>query len=232
MLKTSILVNKFKSPDNVDELKQIYDDNGLRYYLPMEELLNVATHGIGAVLSVVGAVLMLLKASTPQSYATAILCSFGFILLYCASTAYHACTNLKIKRVLRKIDYSSINFNVIACGTGICLLFNSIYGYIAYALAISVALITIFLCVYDFKRFKNYAFASNFIVGGLLFCAYFLVNAPVPNLFLIINLLGIVCVLIGAALFAIKKPYAHAIFHVFVLIGPILFWLANYLILT
>ncbi len=232
MLKTSTLKNRFKSPDNVEELKRIYGDNGLRYYLPMEELLNVTTHGIGAVLSVVGAVLMLLKATTPQSFATAILCSFGFILLYCASTAYHACTNLKIKSILRKVDYSSINLNVIACGTGICLLFNSIYGYIAYALAICVALVTIFLCVYDFKRFKNYAFASNFIVGGLLFGAFFLVKASVPNLFLILNLSGIVCVLIGAALFAIKKPYVHSVFHIFVLIGPILFWLANYIILT
>lgn len=232
MAKIFTLLNCFKSPDNVEELKQIYAEHGLKYYRPMEEALNVITHGVGIIFSLVGAVLMLLKATTPQSIATAILCSLGFILLYSASTAYHACTKLDVKSVLRKVDYSTINFIVISCGIGVCLMFNSVFGYVAYALTFCVAVTTTLLCVLNFKRFKNYAFASNFIVGGLLFIAYFLIDPTVPDEFLILNLLGIASVLIGAALFGIKKPYVHTVFHIFVLIGPILFWFANYILLS
>lgn len=198
----------------------------------MEEALNVLTHGIGIIFSIVGAVLMLIKATTPQSYATAILRSIGFLLLYSASTAYHACTNLKAKSVLRKVDYSSINFIVISCGIGVCLMYGSVFGYVAYALTICVAAMTTALCVINFQRFKNYAFVSNFIVGGLLFCAFFLVKPTVPTSFLVLNLLGIVSVLIGAGLFGVKKRYVHTVFHIFVLVGPILFWFANYIIIS
>ena len=62
-----------KTPSNTDELKQIYKDNGLVYYTPKEELFNSASHALGAAAALVFMIFMLLKATTPAAYASAVL---------------------------------------------------------------------------------------------------------------------------------------------------------------
>ena len=62
-----------KTPSNIDELKQIYKNNGLVYYTPKEELFNSISHALGAVVALVFMIFMLLKATTPAAYATAVL---------------------------------------------------------------------------------------------------------------------------------------------------------------
>ena len=77
-----------------------------------------------------------------------------------------------------------------------------------------------------------FSFATNFLIGGLLVGAYFITGTHFTTTELVLNAIGIVSVLIGSVLFVIHKPYVHAVFHLFVLVGPILFWTANYLMLT
>lgn len=220
-----------QSADPVAE-KASYEDNNLHYYSPGEELANTLTHAVGVVIGIIGLIFMLFKATAPASYATAVLVSVGFTALYLSSSIYHACTNLQLKRVLRPIDYCSVNFIVISCGTGVALLGGSIVGYGIYAACFALCAVSITLCFVNFAKFRMLIFAINFIIGGLLFSTYFITGIEMSSTVKILNLCGIISVLIGAAIFGVHKPYVHAVFHVFVLVGPVLFLIANYLMLS
>lgn len=226
------LTARLKNNENPAEEKLIYEENNLHYYTPKEELLNTATHALGIIFGIIGFIFMLIKATSPSAYATAVLFSIGFTALYISSSMYHACTNVKIKSVLRRVDYCSVNFIVISCGTGVALMSGSVAGYAIYGVCFGFSAISIILCIVNFKKFRMLAFAMNFIIGAALFSCYFITDVELSLTVKLLNAAGIASVLIGAAIFGIKKPYVHTVFHIFVLLGPILFWAANYLMLS
>lgn len=217
-----------KKPANAPELVQLYKENELVYYYPMEELFNVLTHFAGVVFGVIMLVLMLIKASTPQSYAAAVLSNLSFIIMFMCSAVYHGVPTIKAKKIMRRVDYSSINLTVIACGTGACLLYGFIYGYVAYACCIAISLIVTFLCMRYFGKTRYIAVASNFVNGALLAAAYILASESIPWIATQFYIAGLVLSLVGALLFGVKLRYAHTVFHVFVLVGPMCCMLSNY----
>ena len=80
-------------------------------YSVLEEIFNASTHGVGIVLGAIGLVLLILK--TLQTDNTAILAGMvvygiSIILLFAASTFYHAIPHLGAKRVLRIVDHCAI----------------------------------------------------------------------------------------------------------------------------
>ncbi len=222
----------FKTPENVDELKVLYKDNHLIYYTPLEELINTLTHALGAVISIILMGFMLAKASIQASYATAIVACLAISVEFSVSAIYHGVKDLKAKLIWRSLDYPAVCLNVIACGTALCLMYNCIYGYIALALSLAIAITMFILCRVNFQKFRILSVISCFIIGALVFAQFFVVffseNRP-PSQVSFIYLSGLILCLIGAALFGVHKRYAHCIFHVFVLIGPLLFLGATYL---
>ncbi len=219
-------------PEDVQKEMELCKEKDLHFYTNKEELLNAFTHFLGVIFSVVGLVLMLVKATTALSYVTAVLCSCGFLLLYTNSTIYHSLQNKDLKAVWRKVDYCSVNLIVISCGTGVALLTGRMAGIIIYAVCFGLVALALTLSLVNFRKFRMFSFAMNFVIGGLLFASYFLTDTHLTVAELALNIAGIVSVLIGSILFAIHKPYVHTVFHVFVLVGPILFWTANYLMLS
>lgn len=88
------------------------------------EAANSVTHGLGAVLSVVALVLLVvqgaLHGSARQVVAGAIFGS-SLVLLYCMSTIYHALTNRRAKRVFQILDHSAIYVLIAGTYTPFCL---------------------------------------------------------------------------------------------------------------
>lgn len=121
-----------KTPSNTDELKQIYKNNGLVYYTPKEELFNSISHALGAVVALVFMIFMLLKATTPAAYATAVLSCALIAIEFSVSATYHGVSDMKKKLTWRTLDFPAVNLNVIACATATCLMYGSIYGYVAF----------------------------------------------------------------------------------------------------
>ncbi|MBQ8159123.1 MAG: hemolysin III family protein, partial [Clostridia bacterium] len=75
----------------------------------LEEVGNAVTHGVGALMSIIGLVLLLLRSDTPLKRFAAILYSTCLILLYLMSCLYHAFpAGTTVKRLWRRFDYSSI----------------------------------------------------------------------------------------------------------------------------
>lgn len=222
-----------RTPDNVDELKKLYAENSLVYYTPLEELFNTVSHALGAIFAVVMLGVMLGVATAPQSIATAVLSCFCLALEFSISAGYHGTRDIKQKRIWRRVDYPAVNLNVLACGASLCLLYGHVYGYVAFGLSFTLSFIMLFGCLFAFDKFMGWCVGSTFLVGGLLFGAFFVsyfTGDGIRNQHLVggLYLAGLLTSLLGAIVFKIKKRYTHSVFHVLVLVGPMLCMLANY----
>ena len=223
------------APDSV--LVQEYRRRGLVYYTPAEETLHVATHLAGVVAALVLFALMVVRARTTASLLTASLSSFLLGVQYAVSVAYHAAEDLERKRVWRTLDYPAVSLNVLACGSAFSLLYHRAYGYAAFAVCFVLVAVTLVLCLRRFDRFKRFAVVTAFVVGALMFgsflSAYFSPTGVVRRYPVVwLHLAGLSSSLAGAALFGVKRRFAHAVFHVFVLVGPVLCMVGNLLQLT
>ena len=89
-----------------------------------EEYWNVLTHGVGALLSVVGLMLLIFYNSNKTSYATLSIWIYGLsaFLLFSISTIYHYVKSVETKNLLRKFDHISIYFLIAGTYTPICLI--------------------------------------------------------------------------------------------------------------
>ena len=65
-------------------------DHPFRPFTKVEEAAHAATHGIGALLGVVGLILLLLKANTAAARISSAVFGMSLILLYAASGTFHA----------------------------------------------------------------------------------------------------------------------------------------------
>lgn len=221
-----------KTPENTEELKELYKQNQLVYYTPLEEFINSSSHALGAVFALIFMIFMMLAATTPAQYATAFFSCFLIAIEFAVSATYHGVSDMKKKLVWRKIDFPAVNLNVIACATATCLLYEQAYGYAALGVSFVIAAAIFALCLWRFDIFRKVSVASTFVIGGLMFAAFFTayfspVGISKPTCF--VYLAGLASCLLGAAIFGVHKRYVHCIFHFFVLAGPVLFLIATYL---
>ena len=82
-------------------------------YTREEEILNSASHGVGAVLAVGGTVvLIIMSAMFSNTWSVVSSCIYGasLIVLYTMSTLYHAISNNKAKSFFRIMDHDTIFF--------------------------------------------------------------------------------------------------------------------------
>lgn len=94
--------------------------------LNMKEPVNTLTHLIGAILSVLALIVMLVKGigngSTLQ-ISVAIIFGISLIALYTASTVYHwVPSSEKLNAILRRVDHSMIYVLIAGTYTPVCLL--------------------------------------------------------------------------------------------------------------
>ena len=81
--------------------QKIYLENPQRGVL--EEIGNAITHGIGALLSILGLVLLLLKCGKTIEYISSIIYCSGLIILFTMSCLYHSFKNqTTVKNIFRK----------------------------------------------------------------------------------------------------------------------------------
>lgn len=198
-----------------------------------EEIANSITHGIGAALGVAALVVMIVKAavagSHPASLASAIIFGIALILEYLASTLYHAIAPAAAKRVFRIIDHSCIYVLIAGTYTPFCLITLGEAGGIPLCIAVwALAVAGILFEVFMRQRQSRWLTIAVYLVMG------WLVVFRLPQLLellhptaLILLAAGGLCYTAGTAFYVLKKiRYMHSIFHVWVLAGSVLQFLA------
>ncbi len=193
-------------------------------------LANAITHGVGAILAVVGAV-YLIAASTRGTVRLVVRCSvfaITLVLVYLCSTLYHSLVRTRARHVFHVLDHSSIYLLIAGTYTPFTLI--SLHGPLGWWIfgvewALAVAGVV-------FKSFAvdRFAVASALVY---LFQGWFVVIVALP-LFRAIGWHGVLWMgagglayTLGIVFFALDRlRYFHATWHIFVLAGSVFHYFA------
>jgi len=193
-------------------------------YTSKEEKLNIYTHAFGLLFSVIGFPFLLLKAVNAASFwqsASFIIYGFSLLILYAASTFYHAAKNPRNRRKLNIFDHAAIYVLIAGTYTPYTLVtLEGEMGWVLFGLTWLFALVGVVLKLFFTGRFDKLSTAMYLLMGWQVVFAYkpLMQNLATEGLQLLF--LGGIFYTIGAILYSIRKlPYNHAIFHVFVLLG-------------
>ena len=196
------------------------------HYSKKEERLNVITHAVGLLLSVIGLYFLILKSFHYEGFwkpASLVIYGLSLIILYAASTFYHAAKDPRLRRKLNIFDHAAIYVLIAGTYTPFTILvLEGSLGWIIFGLTWTFVLIGIVLKLFYTGRFDKLSTALYLLMGWQIM---FVIN-PLMERFstegLQLLFAGGVFYTIGAVLYSIKKfPYNHAIFHVFVVLGSV-----------
>jgi len=205
----------------------------LTYYNSTEEKLNVITHAIGLVLSIVALVFLVLHASemgTARHIVSFTIFGTSLILLYSASTIYHYVQKPDLRRKLNILDHASIYVLIAGTYTPFTLVtLKGTLGWTIFGITWGIALIGVFLKLFYTGRFEKASTIAYVAMGWIIIFAVkpLIANLPMNGLYWL--LVGGIFYTIGAVLYSIQKlKFNHAIFHVFVLLGSFSHFMAIY----
>lgn len=203
-------------------------------YDKKEEKLNVLSHGIGFLLSVVALVLLVVYSSIYGDVWHIVSYSIygaSLVTLYLASTLFHWSTKPKRRLRLNVFDHASIY--ILIAGTYTPLLLVTLrgpWGWSLFGVVWGMAIVGIVLKFFYTGRFKTISTIAYVVMGWVVVIAMkpLIENLSTPGLIWLG--IGGLSYSIGAFFYLWNKlPYNHAIFHLFVLGGSIahfilIFW--------
>jgi hemolysin III len=204
------------------------------YYNLREEIAHSVTHGIGAFLAIGGMVVLIIHATSFGSARHVLSCSvFGtsLILLYSASTLYHGIQQPALKNILRIIDHSSIYLLIAGTYTPFTLLnLRGAWGWSLFGVVWGIALIGIILQFTALRKMKYLRLVLYITMGWAALVAIKPLAASVPIRAFMLIVAGGLAYTVGIIFYLWRRlPYHHAIWHLFVLSGSSLHYLAVFL---
>jgi hemolysin III len=203
------------------------------HYSLREERLNSLTHGLGAVMSAIGTLVLVLAASRLGDIWKVVSFSiFGasLILLYSASTFYHASRSPGARAVWKMLDHCAI-FLLIAGTYTPFLLVNLRHGsgWTLFGVIWGLALAGIGLKLIFGHRYKILRVAVYLAMGWLIVFAAGELTTHVAPLAVRLTVIGGVIYTLGVVFYlADRLPYNHAIWHLFVVGGSLCHFYAIY----
>jgi len=200
----------------------------------VREPFNAFSHLIGAVLSFIGLIAMIIKSSSTGAPAlqTAAVIIFGLslLLLYTASTIYHmAIAKDNVIAFLRKFDHSMIYALIAGSYAPFCLIaLNGSTGWIIFSIVSIAAISGILFKMVWFNCPRWLSTALYIVLGWVIVFAIVPLSSVlgVGGLSLLIG--GGALYTIGGIIYAIKPKFLelkhlgfHEIFHLFILAGSL-----------
>lgn len=204
-----------------------------KLYSRSEEALNIITHALGALLSVVALVFLVIRAKEQGgawhlfSYSV-----FGgsLLMLYTASTVYHSSKQLAFRRKMRVIDHSAIYVLIAGTYTPFCLItLKGWVGWSIFGFSWAMAVTGVVLKLYFTGKFHRTSTAMYVFMGWIIVFAIkpLVQNLSSEGMFWLVA--GGVAYTLGALLFMLDRlKFNHALFHAFVLIGSVSHFIAVY----
>lgn len=192
-----------------------------------EEVANSLSHGVAAILSIIGtAFLVALALRNDKPVIDIISIAFfgiGFITVYVTSFLFHTMHIDKAKKVLQILDHCMINIMITGSYAPVCLgILKGFWGYGIFAVNFICMVIGIVVNLIDAKKYYKLSQVLYIIMGWMFAVALYpaFKAIPVPGMLLII--LGGVLYTIGIPFYRMKSTkYMHFVFHMFVLFGSI-----------
>jgi hemolysin III len=195
-------------------------------YSLAEEIASSLSHALGIILSIAGLAVLAAFAALHGGASRIVSVSvYGttLILLFTASTLYHAVPNPRAKSILRQIDHSAIFLVIAGTYTPFTLVsLRGAWGWTLFAIVWTLAILGIAL---ELRHVRNRVVASLLYLGmgwvGIIAIKPMIASIEPTGLWLL--LAGGLCYTFGVPFYLWKRlPYNHALWHLFVLAGSVL----------
>lgn len=192
-------------------------------YSKAEERANVLSHGLGILFSAVALVLLLFTARRGDGLTIGGAAIFGasLLLLFSASTLYHATVDPDLRRRRRVLDHASIYVLIAGTYTPYCLTsLRGPMGWTILALIWTLALLGVVLSIFFTGKARILAVIGYVAMGWIVVFAIKPLSTLLPVSSFALLFAGGLVYTVGAIVYAIKRiPWNHALWHCFVLGG-------------
>lgn len=203
-------------------------------YSLAEEIANSVSHGLGCLFSVVGLVLLLVQAVERDAdvitFVSYSLYGGSMILLFLASTLYHAIPYQPAKPWLKKVDHCAIY--LLIAGTYTPFLLVGLRSPLAEGLMVviwSLALLGILFKLVFAHRFKVLSVVTYLLMGWLSLVVIYQMATKLSAASVWLLAIGGIVYSLGVIFYVNRRiPFNHAIWHAFVLGGAICHFCAIY----
>lgn len=193
------------------------------------EIHNAISHGIGVVLGIVFLLMLIIpRIRSGDTLGVVAFSIYGgcFILLFSASTIYHAVPFPKVKPILRVFDHISIYYFIAGSYTpAILLLTEGWFRVFFISLIWAIALFGTVFKIVTYNKFDKTKIVSLITYISMGWLAIFLIRPILNNTswkFLLLLVLGGLLYTVGIIFYKSNRfKYNHVIWHFFVLAAAI-----------
>ncbi|GKX67009.1 PAQR family membrane homeostasis protein TrhA [Inconstantimicrobium mannanitabidum] len=197
------------------------------------EPINGFTHLFGAVVSLMGMILMIGKTIIEKgnnlSVSAVIIFGLSLVFLYTASSVYHLVNSTdKVIRFLRKLDHSMIFVLIAGTYTPLCLIaLDGTWRWCLFSLIWGIALLGVLFKMFWFNAPRWISTATYIFMGWLVVIAFAPLSKSISIAGFVWMALGGIFYTIGGVMYALKLPNIsvkfgfHELFHCFILLGSL-----------
>ncbi len=191
-----------------------------------EEIANSVTHGIGIGLSIAALVILVVFASLKgDAWRVVSFSIYGttLVLLYSASTFYHAFRNPQVKHLFHIFDHAAIYLLIAGTYTPFSLVnLRGPWGWTMFGIIWGLTFVGIFLKTFFVGRFRVVSTLVYVLMGWMVVIAIKPMIQNVPPGGLIWMVTGGLSYTLGVIFYSWRSlKYHHAVWHLFVLGGSI-----------
>lgn len=192
-----------------------------------EEIANAVTHGLGAVAAVAGLVVLVIAAARVGGavrMVSAVIFGTSLILLYLASTLYHAIPSARAKAVLQVVDHCAIFLLIAGTSTPVALVaLEGGLGWGFFAVVWAAAVAGVVMSSVALRRTRAASMVLYVASGWAVLAVIVPVWRALDGLSFGLLVAGGLAYTGGLALYGRHRlRYSHALWHLAVLAGSVL----------
>lgn len=208
----------------------------------VREPINGFTHLIGAILSFVGLLAMVIKVSmtspSPLAIAAVIIFGISMLLLYSASATYHmVMAKDKVIAFLRRLDHSMIFILIAGTYTPFCFIsLNGKIGAILFSIISGIAVCGVVFKMVWFHCPRWISTALYIAMGWMIVFVFSPLAGRLNPIGLFLLVLGGIFYTVGGVIYGTKPKFLkfkhwgfHEIFHIFIMLGSLAHFLSVFL---
>jgi hemolysin III len=201
-------------------------ETGRRKQTLGEEIANAITHGVGVAIAIAALVILVVFAvrrGDPWRVVSFSIYGSSMILLYLASTLYHAFQNPKVKVFFKLMDHSSIYLLIAGTYTPIVLtVMRGPWGWTLFGVIWGLALAGVVFKLMYLGRYKGISVTIYLLMGWMIVFAFNPMITMLPPGLIKWLAIGGACYTLGVVFYVWRGfPYHHSVWHLFVLGGSI-----------
>ncbi|HEX2206436.1 MAG TPA: hemolysin III family protein [Longimicrobium sp.] len=192
---------------------------------PRWELANALTHGAGVVAALAGAAVLIVAAASyggAREIVSSAVFGATLVLLYTASTVYHAERRPEVKARLKVFDHCAIYLLIAGTYTPFTLIgLRGGWGWSLFGVAWGLAVAGVVFKLFFTGRFPRVSTGIYVGMGWMIVIAIQPMLERLSPVTLAWLVAGGLAYTGGTVFYHGRKPYAHAVWHLFVLAGSV-----------